>query len=93
MNKSGSSQQPAWDVMEGRWHTSFEWFLVDDGLIQYAFKTKDAADLFKQQGYMSYMLTTNLDNLTSETMLDAHDETNWAGSPTCVAPRKSALKE
>jgi hypothetical protein len=77
-------QKNIWDINEGTWTPAFKWFLVDEGLIQYSFTTKDEADLFKAQGYMHYMLTTNIDNLANDTMLDASDESNWAGIPICV---------
>ncbi len=82
---SEEKQAGTWAIDEGVWLSAFKWFLVDDGLIQYSFKTKYEADLFKTQGYLSYMLTTDIKNLANDTMLDAYDDTNWAESPTCVS--------
>jgi hypothetical protein len=74
-----------WEIEEGCWTPVFKWFLVDEGLIQYSFKSNFEAELFKKQGYLSYMLTTDITNIANDTMLDPYEERSWAGEQTTVS--------
>ncbi len=73
---------------KGSWSQKFKWFLVDDGALQYAFKTKAEAQMFQSQGFMNYMLLTDLEHLTNDTMLDANDPMCWATESTCMTLNK-----
>lgn len=74
-----------WIVFEDEWDESYKWFLVDEGKIQYAFKNKLTAQTYKKQGFLDYMLLTNLDNITSDTILDPYEMRSWASKiQTCI---------
>ena len=74
-----------WKVLEDKWDSSYEWFLVDNGKIQYAFKSELEARLFVQQSQIDYMLLTNLSRLAHETMLDAIEYRSWSNKvQTCL---------
>ena len=58
---------------------------MDEGRIQYAFKDQSSAIKFEKQGYMHYMLITNLDNITNDTMFDPEEFNSWDNKiQTCL---------
>ncbi len=67
-----------WETTDNYWYKEFCWFIVDEGEIQYAFKNQVAALTFKEQGYLNYMLLTNLDNIINDTMLDPRENRSWS---------------
>lgn len=74
-----------WKVTEDNWNEEFRWFLVDEGEIQYAFKNRIAALTYQKQGRLVYMLLTDLDNITHDTMLDPGEFRSWSNKiQTCV---------
>lgn len=75
----------AWKVTEGKWNDIYEWFVVDNGEIQYAFKSESEAQLYLKQSQIDYMLLTNLSRLAHETMLDAAERRSWNNKvQTCL---------
>lgn len=74
-----------WRITEDNWNDEFRWFLVDEGEIQYAFKDRVAALTYQRQGFLNYMLLTNMENITHDTMLDPHEYRSWSNKiQTCV---------
>jgi len=74
-----------WETSKDDWNEDYNWFLVDDGQIQYAFKTRHEANLYKKQGYLGFMLLTNLDNITNDTMLEPKEYSAWNNKiQTCL---------
>ncbi len=75
----------AWKITENNWTEEYRWFLVDEGEIQYAFKDRDSAIRYQKQVYLSYMLLTDLDHITSDTMLVPHEFRAWSNKiQTCM---------
>lgn len=52
-----------------RWDERYCWFLVYKTQIQYAFKNREAAITYKEQGHLDYMLLTDPDNITNDSAL------------------------
>lgn len=72
-------------VIEDQWNESFRWFLIDDGAIQYSFKDLETANDYKRKGRFDYMLLTDIDHITHDTMLDPHEIRSWEGKiQSCV---------
>ncbi len=78
-------KRKAWKVTEGKWNNTYVWFLVDNGEIQFAFKSEAEAQLYLNQSHIDYMLLTNLSRLAHETMLDATKYRSWCNKvQTCL---------
>lgn len=66
------------------WNEQYNWFLVDEGKIQYAFTNKKAAKIFQEKSFLYYMLLTNLDKI-HEIMIDPRDTSCWSAKiESCV---------
>ena len=73
-----------WHAEEDCWTEDYNWFLVDEERIQYAFKNKLAAKKYAEEGFLNYMLLTNLENI-QEIMLDPSEFQSWAEKiQTCI---------
>lgn len=67
-----------WKTTEDKWTEEYRWFLVDEGKIQYAFKDRESALTYKDQGHLDYMLLSDLDNITHGIMLDPYEFRAWS---------------
>ena len=61
---------------EDYWSPEYPWFIVDNGLILYAFKTEAAAQDWLRSQYINYMLVTHLDELRTM-YLEPEDSRCW----------------
>lgn len=66
-----------WQHHDDYWSQDYPWFVMDNSLILYAFKTKAAAGGFLRGQFIDYMLVTHLDHLIHNIGLDPHDIRNW----------------
>ena len=75
-------------VIEDHWTEEFMYFLIDEGCIQYAFKDLELAEEFKRKGMLNYMLLTDLNNITHDTMLDPNELRSWLNKiQRCIVSR------
>ncbi|MCH2451207.1 MAG: hypothetical protein MK198_13825 [Gracilimonas sp.] len=74
-----------YNITEDNWSEDFNWFLIDNGEILYAFKDKQSAEIYMKNMYIDYWLLTNLENITHETMLDPKEDRCWNEKiQTCI---------
>jgi len=74
-----------WMHVENDWNEKFKWFLIDEGKIHYAFKSKLEARMFKGEFYLNYMFLTDLENIIPKTMIDPHEYRSWINKePKCI---------
>lgn len=69
--------QSKYTITEDSWDDTFEWFLVDEGEIQYSFTTKDVASSFQREHFLGYMLLTCSKTIAHDTMLDPSEFRSW----------------
>jgi hypothetical protein len=75
----------AYRITEDNWSEEFNWFLIDNGEILYAFKNERSAKIYMKSAFIDYWFLTNLENITNETMLNPHEHRSWNGKiQTCV---------
>ena len=67
--------------------SGFEWFLIDEGKIWYAFQSREDALLFQKDHLMSGMLLLNADSVPDVLMADPEDIFCWR-SKTPVHARR-----
>jgi|GEM_PF-4142652 len=67
-----------WSILEDNWSDKFSWFLVDEGALQYSFLSKQDAQHFQKYHHLNYMLLSNLNNITHDTMLDPYEIQSWS---------------
>lgn len=71
------SIQFTYTITEDSWNDTFEWFLVDEGEIQYSFTSKEVALAFQREHFLGFMLLTSLKTIAHDTMLDPTEFRSW----------------
>lgn len=66
-----------WVVSQEEWDQRIKWFLVDEGKIQYAFRSEEEARDFKKEFHLSFMLLTDIEQITHDTMIDPGEYRSW----------------
>ncbi len=74
-----------YSIIENDWTDSFTWFLIDNGEIFYAFKSKKDAEKYLSNSKIDYWFLTNLENIQNDTMLNPREDRSWnQKTPTCI---------
>lgn len=71
------SIQITYTITEDSWNDTFEWFLVDEGEIQYSFTSKEVALAFQREHFLGFMLLTSSKTIAHDTMLDPLEFRSW----------------
>ncbi len=72
------TEDQKWNFKLDMWDERFCWFLVEEGEIQYSFKKKSEALLFKKSFMLQHMLLTDINNITHQTMLEPSEFRCWS---------------
>ena len=74
-----------YNITEDNWSEDFDWFLIDNGEILYAFKSHESAENYMRSMYINHWFLTDLKNITHETMLDPKEHRCWNEKvQTCI---------
>lgn len=72
-------------ITEDNWSEEFSWFLVDNGEIQYAFKSRKMAESNMKSMCIDYLYLTDIKYIVHDTMLDPKIYRCWNEKiQTCI---------
>lgn len=77
-----------WLIEEIDWTEDFRWFLVDEGVIWYAFTSRPEAEQFRAEHWPSGMLLLDVEGVLYVLMAEPGDIFCWRNKrQTCVVLR------
>lgn len=77
-----------WVVKSEEWDQRIKWFLVDEGKIQYAFRSEGEARAYKDEFQLSFMLLTDIEHITHDTMINPAEHRCWVNKEQNYIYRK-----